>query len=146
MADYYTQFAEPVNFENKEAAEKALGLYKELNADGEATFDVSKHPDNETMLIIEDIGGGVDKDQLCKFMYHLSDQIGFTGRKAFSLANTCSKHRLDGFGGTLLVFDFDTKLTRFLTIEGLAETINSNPTSSVLSLDFNCVTLEQLDN
>lgn len=51
----------------------------------------------------DDVTG--DPERLIQFVKRCAAEFGLTGRWGFQYANTCSKPRLDGFGGGAHVLD-----------------------------------------
>ena len=68
---------------------------------------------------------GGDPERLIQFVKRCAVEFGLTGRWGFQYANTCSKPRLDGFGGGAHVLDLATGETvDWIYTDGwLAETI-----------------------
>ena len=105
MADYFTHFSCLLDVGTPDNAARALDLYNSLSEDG-----VSEEPPSEGFLLsIQPEHGGSqlwmrddatgDPERLIQFVKICAAEFGLTGRWGFQYANTCSRPRLDGFGG-----------------------------------------------
>jgi hypothetical protein len=114
MADYFTRFSCLLDVGTPENAALALELYNALSAE-----DASEEPPSEGFLLsIQPEHGGTnlwmrddatgDPERLIQFVKRCAAEFGLTGRWGFQYANTCSKPRLDGFGGGAHVLDLAT--------------------------------------
>jgi len=114
MADYFTHFSCLLDVGTPENAARALDLYNRLSEDG-----ASEEPPSEGFLLsIQPEHGGSqlwmrdnvtgDPERLIHFVKHCAAEFGLKGRWGFQYANTCSKPRLDGFGGGAHVLDLAT--------------------------------------
>ena len=114
MADYFTHFSCLLDVGTPENAARALDLYNHLSADG-----ASEEPPSEGFLLsIQPEHGGTqlwmrddvtgDPERLVQFVKRCAAEFGLTGRWGFQYANTCSRPRLDGFGGGAHVLDLAT--------------------------------------
>ena len=114
MADYFTHFSCLLDVGTPENAARALDLYNRLSEAG-----ASEEPPSEGFLLSiqpehggtqlwmrEDVTG--DPERLIQFVKHCATEFDLTGRWGFQYANTCSKPRLDGFGGGAHVLDLAT--------------------------------------
>ena len=117
MADYFTHFSCLLDVGTPENAARALDLYNRLSEDG-----ASEEPPSEGFLLsIQPEHGGSqlwmrdgvtgDPERLIHFVKHCAAEFGLTGRWGFQYANTCSKPRLDGFGGGAHVLELATGAT-----------------------------------
>jgi hypothetical protein len=99
MADYFTHFSCLLDVGTPETAARALDLYNQLSEDG-----ASEEPPSDGFLlsIQPEHGGSKLWMRDCAAEFHL------TGRWGFQYANTCSRPRLDGFGGGAHVLDLAT--------------------------------------
>ena len=114
MADYYTHFSCLLDVGTPENAARALELYNALsdeNADEDPpsdAFALSIQPEHGgTHLWMRDDGTG-DPEHVIRFVMRCAAEFGLTGRWGMQYANTCSKPRLDGFGGGAHVLDLVT--------------------------------------
>ena len=114
MADYFTHFSCLLDVGTPKNAARALDLYNTLSADG-----ASEEPPSEGFLLsIQPEHGGsqrlmrddvtCDPERLIRFVQRCAAEFGLTGKWGFQYANTCSKPRLDGFGGGAHVLDLAT--------------------------------------
>ena len=114
MADYFTHFSCLLDVGTPENAARALDLYNRLSEDG-----ASEEPPSESFLLsIQPEHGGSqlwmrddvtgDPERLIQFVKRCAAEFGLTGRWGFQYANTCTRPRLDGFGGGAHVLDLAT--------------------------------------
>lgn len=114
MADYFTHFSCLLDVGTPENAARALDLYNGLS-DENATEDLpsdgfllSIQPDHGgTHLWVYDDGNG-DPEHVIQFVKRCAAEFGLTGRWGFQYANTCSRPRIDVFGGGAHVLDVAT--------------------------------------
>ena len=109
MADYFTRFSclLPVGPGNAKAA---LALYEqmqaELDADGmEAGFAAAAYGSDNDSLWLWDGDGAGDVESLIAFAIKCAAAFNLQGLWAFRWALTCSRARLDGFGGGAQLID-----------------------------------------
>ena len=114
MDDYFTHFFCLLDVGTPENAARALDLYNELSEEG-----ASEEPPSEGFLLsIQPEHGGTqlwmrddvtgDPERLLQFVKRCAAQFGLKGLWGFQYANTCSRPRLDGFGGGAHVLDLAT--------------------------------------
>ncbi|BCI72459.1 hypothetical protein SPKIRA_32890 [Sphingomonas paucimobilis] len=114
MADYFTHFSCLLDVGTPENAARALDLYNRLSK-----ASASEEPPSEGFLLSiqpehggtqlwmrEDVTG--DPERLIQFVKRCAAEFRLSGRWGFQYANTCSKPRLDGFGGGAHVLDLAT--------------------------------------
>ena len=114
MADYFTHFSCLLDVGTLENAARALDLYNRLSEDGASEeppsegFLLSIQPEHggSQLWMRDDVTG--DPERLIYFVKHCAAAFGLKGRWGFQYANTCSKPRLDGFGGGAHVLDLTT--------------------------------------
>lgn len=117
MADYFTHFSCLLDVGTPENAARALDLYNRLSEEG-----ASEEPSSEGFLLwIQPERGGSqfwmrddvtgDPERLIHFVSRCAAEFGLKGRWGFQYANTCSKPRLNGFGGGAHVLDLATGAT-----------------------------------
>ncbi|MGE0767957.1 MAG: hypothetical protein AB7L90_15965 [Hyphomicrobiaceae bacterium] len=134
MAEHFTHFSCLLDVSTPENAARALDLYNTLSAEG-----ASEEPPSEGFLLsIEPEHGGTklwmrddvtgDPERLIQFVKRCATEFGLTGRWGFQYANTCSRPRLDGFGGGAHVLDLATGETIGWTYTDgwLAETLSDD--------------------
>ena len=107
MADYFTHFSCLLDVGTPENAARALDLFNALSKEGASEeppsdgFLLSIQPEHgSTKLWMRDDVTG-DPERLIQFVKRCATEFGLTGRWGFQYANTCSRPRLDGFGGTI---------------------------------------------
>ena len=114
MADYFTHFSCLLDVGTSENAARALDLYNKLSEES-----ASEEPPSEGFLLsIQPEHGGNqlwmrddmtgDPERLLQFVKRCGAEFGLMGHWGFQYANTCSKPRLDGFGGGAHVIDLAT--------------------------------------
>ena len=114
MADYFTHFSCLLDVGTPENATRALDLYNQLSEDGAS----EEPPSDGFLLSIQPEYGGTklwmradvsgDPERLIRFVKRCAAEFQLTGRWGFQYANTCSRPRLDGFGGGAHVLDLAT--------------------------------------
>ena len=114
MADYFTHFSCLLDVGTPENAARALDLYNQLSEDGASEeppsdgFLLSIQPEHggTKLWLRDDVTG--DPERLIQFVIRCAAEFQLTGRWGFQYANTCSRPRLDGFGGGAHVLDLAT--------------------------------------
>jgi len=115
MADYFTHFSCLLDVGTPENAARALDLYNRLAGASEEPpsegFLLSIQPEHggTQLWMRHDVTG--DPERLIQFVKRCAAEFSLTGRWGFQYANTCSKPRLDGFGGGAHVLEFATRET-----------------------------------
>lgn len=114
MADYFTHFSCLLDAGTPDNAAHALDLYNQLSEEGAS----EKPPSEGFLLSIQPEHGGTqlwmrddvtgDPEHVVQFVKRCAAAFGLTGRWGFQYANTCSKSRVDGFGGGAHVLDLAT--------------------------------------
>jgi hypothetical protein len=115
MADYYTNFSCILDVGTPENAARAMELIENRSNDpdsDEQPFDcflasIQPEPDG-TQIWIRDNDGNGDIDAVIEFVKLCGAELGLTGRWGFQYADTCTKPRLDAFGGGAHVLDLAT--------------------------------------
>lgn len=117
MADYYTLFSCELDIGSADNAQKALDLYRTFTAELEEAefrqpgFEVIIEPDRHGgRLWIHDDGNG-DPEHVIQFVRRCAETFGLTGLWGFEYANSCSRPRLDAYGGGAHVLDLATGQT-----------------------------------
>lgn len=111
MADYFTHFSCLLDVGTPQNAARALDLYNRLSDDGAAEdppsdgFLLSIQPEHggTRLWIRDDVTG--DPRRVIDFVLLCAKTFGLTGRWGFQHANTCSRPRIDTFGGGAHVHD-----------------------------------------
>lgn len=114
MPDCFTHFSCLLDVGTPENAARALNLYNALSDEGASEeppsegFLLSIQPEHgATNLWMHDNVSG-DPQRVIDFVIRCAAAFNLTGRWGFQYANTCSKPRLDGFGGGAHVLDLST--------------------------------------
>ena len=114
MADYFTHFSCLLDVGTPQNAARALDLYNALTEAGAAEeppsegFLVSIQPEHggSQVWLRDDVSG--DPERLIQFVKLCAAEFGLTGRWGFQYANTCSRPRLNSFGGGAHILDLGT--------------------------------------
>ena len=116
MADYFTHFSCLIDVGSPEKAARALALFQGLRAaDQDADeLDVSGFtlahqdaPEGSTLWIHDDEQG--DVEAVIRFVLRLAEYLDLTGLWGFQYGLTCSRPRLDAFGGGAHVIDLGAR-------------------------------------
>jgi hypothetical protein len=117
MADYFTNFSCVLDVGTPGNARRALELYQsfgeQLDRDEAAIADFALAIEPEeggTALWIHD-GGSGDPEHVIAFVRLCAQAFRLKGRWGFQWANTCSKPRLDEFGGGAHIVNLETGST-----------------------------------
>ncbi|MGC8732291.1 MAG: hypothetical protein ACP5RC_08540, partial [Halothiobacillaceae bacterium] len=113
MADYFTHFSCLLDVGSPENAARALDLYANTPEDEDDLrlsdgFDLSIQSEGGSELWIHDDFSG-DPERVIAFVLLCAEQFGLKGLWGFEYANTCSKPRLDAFGGGAHVIDLGAR-------------------------------------
>lgn len=132
MADYSTDFSCVLDVGTPDNAARALDLYNRLPEENASEdppsegFDLSIVPKHggTSLRIRDDVTG--DPEHVIQFVKRCASEFGLTGLWGFQYANTCSRPRLDAFGGGAHVLDLATGETVAWTYTGgwLAEVLD----------------------
>lgn len=117
MADYFTHFSCLLDVGTPQNAARALDLYNALSEAGAAEeppsegFLVSIQPEHggSQLWLRDDVSG--DPERLIQFVKLCAAEFGLKGRWGFQYANTCSRPRLNAFGGGAHILDLGTGAT-----------------------------------
>lgn len=120
MANYYTHFSCLLPLGSATNAEAALAVYERLAGEldaqdevigfaAEVTLDADEA--EATSLWLHDDAGEGNPEHVIAFALRCADAFGLTGRWGFCWALTCSKARLDGFGGGAHMLDLGRRET-----------------------------------
>ena len=110
MADYFTQFSAMLTTESHEKALQVHALFNQfveerLNEDESVGFTVEVQNND---LYISDTDANGSPDDVISFFENFAPKLALTGYFGFEWANTCSKPRLDAFGGGACVINLAT--------------------------------------
>ena len=117
MADYFTHFSCLLDVGTPETAARALDLYNQLSEDGASEeppsdgFLLSIQPEHggTQLWIRDDITG--DPQAVIDFVLRCAKEFGLSGHWGFQWANTCSRPRVNAFGGGAHVLDLGRRKT-----------------------------------
>ncbi len=133
MADYFTHFSCLLDVVSPDKAARALALFHDLRAadqeadDPEVTgFDLVRQdaPEGSSLWIHDDDHG--DVEAVIRFVLRLAEELDLTGPWGFQYSLTCSRPRLDAFGGGAHAIDLGarTSIGWSSTQEWLAAALN----------------------
>ena len=116
MADYFTHFSCIIDVGTADKAACALALFQDLRA-AEQDADEPKFagltlsrqdaPEGSTLWIHDDEHG--DVEAVISFVLRLADALDLTGLWGFQYSLTCSRPRIDAFGGGAHVIDLGAR-------------------------------------
>jgi len=118
MANYFTHFSSLIDVGTSANAIRALALFqqcrdKDQDADDPdvAGFALSRQdaPEGSTLWIHDDDHG--DVEAVIRFVLRLAEDLDLSGLWGFEYANTCSRPRLDAFGGGAHVINLGKRTT-----------------------------------
>jgi hypothetical protein len=116
MADYFTHFSCLLDVCSPDKAARALSLFQSLrDADQDAedsevaglTLVRQDAPEGSTLWIHDDDHG--DVEAVIRLVLRLAEELDLTGLWGFQYALTCSRPRLDAFGGGAHVVDLGAR-------------------------------------
>ena len=117
MADYFTQFSCVLDVGTPDKAVAALDLFLRLREEEEASDDpefsgfalsLPDGPGSSALWFHDDDGQG-DVEGVIRFVLRLAEEIDLSGLWGFEVAYTCSRPRLDAFGGGAHVIDLGAR-------------------------------------
>lgn len=116
MADYFTHFSCLLDVGSPDKAARALALFHDLRAADQdaddrdiAGFDLVRQDAPEgSSLWIHDDGNG-DVEAVIRFVLRLAEELDLTGLWGFQYSLTCSRPRLDAFGGGANAIDLGAR-------------------------------------
>ncbi|MBL8579737.1 MAG: hypothetical protein KIT25_05495 [Enhydrobacter sp.] len=113
MADYFTHFSCLLDVGTPENAVRALELYDNTPEDEDGLrfsegFNLSIQTEGGSGLWIRDDCSG-DPERVIEFVVLCAEEFDLKGLWGFEYANTCSKPRLDAFGGGAHVIDLGAR-------------------------------------
>ena len=116
MADYFTHFSCIIDVGTADKAACALALFQDLRAAEQdadepefagLTLSRQDAPEVSTLWIHDDEHG--DVEAVISFVLRLADALDLTGLWGFQYALTCSRPRIDAFGGGAHVIDLGAR-------------------------------------
>ncbi|RWR09197.1 hypothetical protein [Paenirhodobacter populi] len=144
MADYFTHFSCVLDTGDPGKAARAMDLFSRLRAEDEDAdepqfngFDIMlQDGPGSTDLWIHDDNHG-DVENVIAFVLRLAEEIDLTGLWGFDYANTCSRPRIDAFGGGAHVIDLGKRksIGWIGTHEWLSAALNGDDIDAVEALE-----------
>jgi hypothetical protein len=116
MADYFTHFSCLLDVGSPDKAARALALFQKLRAadqdadDPELSgFDLVRQdaPEGSNLWILDDEHG--DVEAVIRFVLRLAEDLDLSGLWGFQYSLTCSRPRIDAFGGGAHVIDLGAR-------------------------------------
>ena len=116
MADYFTHFSCLLDVGTPERAARAIYFFVDLREEDDRAdepqfhgFDLSLQEGAESgVLWIHDDESG-DVEAVIAFIFRLAEELDLSGLWGFEHSNTCSRPRLDAFGGGAHVIDLGAR-------------------------------------
>ncbi|GAB6968954.1 hypothetical protein JCM25156A_29920 [Komagataeibacter kakiaceti JCM 25156] len=113
MVNYFTHFSCVLDVGTAENAERALEFYRNEPEDPDgfcfsSGFSLSVSSENRSRLWIQDDGSG-DPECVVIFVLKCAATFSLSGVWGFEYANTCSRPRLEAFGGGAHVIDLGAR-------------------------------------
>jgi hypothetical protein len=116
MADYFTRFSCQLDVGTQDKAARAFEALMALRNDAYAEtedlhcgFDLSIQTGSSgSTLWIHDDGNG-DTEAVIQFVLRLAEDLDLTGLWGFQYALTCSRPRIEAFGGGVHVLDLGAR-------------------------------------
>ncbi|MCA3512661.1 MAG: hypothetical protein IOC96_05430 [Rhodobacter sp.] len=116
MADYFTHFSCLLDVGSADKAARALALFQELRAADQdadepevAGFDIARQDAPEGSALWIHDGEYGDVEAVIRFVLRLAKEFDLNGLWGFQHALTCSRPRLDAFGGGAHVIDLGAR-------------------------------------
>lgn len=143
MADYFTHFSCVLDTGDPEKALRAMDILARLRAEDEEAdepqfggFDVvlQDGPGSSALWIHDDDQG--DVEGVIAFVLRLAEEFDLSGLWGFTYADTCSRPRLDVFGGGAHVVDLGARksIGWISTQEWLSAALNGEDIDAVEAL------------
>ena len=117
MADYFTHFSCVLDVGSPEKARAALDLLTRLHLEEEDASDpifsgfalsLQDGPGSSVLWFHDEDGQG-EASGVIRFVLRLAEEIDLTGLWGFEIAFSCSRPRLDAFGGAAHVIDLGAR-------------------------------------
>jgi hypothetical protein len=116
MADYFTHFSCLIDVGTPEKAARAIDVFIALRDEDDQLdepqfhgFDLSRQdgPESSVLWIRDDESG--DVEAVIAFVLRLAEDLDLAGLWGFEHSTTCSRPRLDAFGGGAHVIDLTAR-------------------------------------
>ena len=115
MADYYTQFSCILDVGAAENVARAASIRQQLastleeDEDADIGFDVEPDPTSGPGALWISSDGYGEPEHVIAFVLRCAEEFDLRGRWGFRWALTCSRPRLDGFGGGAQLLDLGAR-------------------------------------
>lgn len=115
MADYFTQFSCILDVGSADHVARANDIRDQLAAElehdegADLGFEMDADPDNGPGALWLHSDGYGEPEHVIRFALACAEAFDLKGRWGFTWALTCSRPRLDGFGGGAQLLDFGTR-------------------------------------
>lgn len=115
MADYFTQFSCILDVGTAENAVRAMAVRDVFAAELDVRegrdpgFDLASDPTHSPGALWISSDGYGEPEDVIAFVLRCAETFDLTGRWGFAWAHTCSKPRLDGFGGGAHLLDLGAR-------------------------------------
>ena len=116
MANYFTHFSCLLDVGTPDKSARALALFQELRAADQdaddpevAGFNLMHQPASEASSLWIHDDDHDDVEAVIRFVLRLAEELDLTGLWGFQYALTCSRPRLDAFGGGAHVIDLGAR-------------------------------------
>jgi hypothetical protein len=115
MAEYFTQFSCQLDVGSADNTFRALTIRDEFQLDLEEAdegclgFEASIETHMPSVLWIRDDDGFGEPEHVISFVLRCTDAFDLQGKWGFALALTCTKPRLDSFGGGAQAIDLSAR-------------------------------------
>jgi hypothetical protein len=116
MADYFTHFSSLIDVGTPEKAARAIDVFVTLRDEDDQLdepqfhgFDLSRQDGAESSVLwVRDDESG-DVEAVIAFVLRLAEDLDLAGLWGFEHSTTCSRPRLDAFGGGAHVIDLTAR-------------------------------------
>ncbi|NJM81159.1 MAG: hypothetical protein HC844_00535 [Tabrizicola sp.] len=143
MADYFTQFSCALDAGTPKNAVAALNFFLRLRAEEEDADDPEfsgfalslQDGPGSSVLWFHDDGQG-DVEGVIRFVLRLAEELDLTGLWGFDYSHSCSRPRLEAFGGGAHVIDLGARksIGWISTHEWLTAALNGEDVDAVEAL------------
>lgn len=144
MADYFTHFSCVLDVGSPEKVVAAIDLLTRLYRDEEGSDDpeysgfamTQQDGPGGSILWFHDDDGQGDADGVIRFVLRLAEELDLTGFWGFETALTCSRPRLDAFGGGAHVINLGARksIGWISTHEWLTAALNGQDIGTVAAM------------
>lgn len=117
MANYFCQFSTLLDVQTNANALKAIGIFENEGPNDDSFdyfydgFALELAEPGSSVLWIHDGSGSGDPELVVAFVARIAEALSLKGLWALEWADTCSKSRLNAFGGSAYVLNLETGRT-----------------------------------